>query len=320
MNIAFRCSIVSLTLLILCSPLSGQTIAFKENWAYLMQGEEKYITGQEALTDIGYFSARVNEIGRLDKPLPRPSLPGRVKNARIHLVISAPASRTLMYFCLNRDLETRNDLLNDILRHASAYDGVQIDFEAIRPEDSGAYTSFLSDIKRKMPKNKVFSVAVPARTSIQKDAFPYSTIASIADRVVVMAYDEHWRTGAPGPIASIGWCRRVCQFAKSQIPSQKLVMGVPLYGRLWQKEEVARALKYPETLDLWKKDKPIVKREAGEIPFFDIKQTVNAVAYYEDIRSLTEKMTLYQQQGIRHVGFWRIGQGPAALWTVLASQ
>ncbi|MCW8950199.1 MAG: hypothetical protein OQL17_09450, partial [Sedimenticola sp.] len=59
-------------------------------------GEEKYITGMEPLTDIGYFSARVNDIGRLDTTVPRPTLIGRLKNARIHLVISAPASKTLM--------------------------------------------------------------------------------------------------------------------------------------------------------------------------------------------------------------------------------
>jgi len=307
-----------LLLIVLSAQCSGQMVAFNENWVYLMKGEETYITGIEPLTDIGYFSARVNDIGRLDTAIPRPSLPGRLRNARIHLVISAPGSKTLMYFCLNRDKKVRSDLISDILKLSRSFDGVQIDFEVMRVEERSAYLSFLSEIKRKLPKTKILSVAVPARTRVMDDAFPYASLAKIADRVIIMAYDEHYRAGPPGPVASIGWCKRVCQFAKTKIPAHKLIMGLPLYGRLWQKEAVARALKYPDTLALWQSEKPMVKRETGEIPYFEFKKTINAVVYFEDMKSLTEKLSLYQQQGITGVGFWRMGQGPSALWTLLA--
>ncbi len=298
----------------------GQTIAFTETWGYLMKGEERYLTGSEPLTDIGYFSARVNDIGRLETSISRPSLPGRLKRARMHLVISAPANKALMYFCLNRDKLARAELLSDILRLSSRFDGVQIDFEVMRPEEGRAYLAFLSELKRKLAKNKVLSVALPARTAVMKDAFPYASMATIADRVIIMAYDEHYRAGPPGPVASIGWCKRVAQFSTSKIPARKLIMGIPLYGRLWQREPVARALKYPDTLALWKKDKPAVRREPGEIPYFEIKQTISGVAYFDDKRSLTEKLSLYKKQGVTGVGFWRIGQGPSALWTVLATE
>ena len=309
-----------LFLIMLTGLCSGQTIAFTETWGYLMKGEEKVISGIEPLTDIGYFSARVNDTGRLDTPIPRPNLPGRLKRARIHLVISAPANKALMYFCLSRDKQVRSDLITDIVAYSTLFDGVQIDFEVMRPEERTAYLSFLSEIKRKLPGNKVLSVALPARTAVMNDAFPYASIAAIVDRVVVMAYDEHYRTGPPGPVASIGWCRRVCQFAKANIPDRKLIMGLPLYGRLWQRESVAKALKYPETLSLWQQEKPPVKREMGKIPFFEIKRTITGVVYFEDVQSLREKLSLYKDMGITGTGFWRIGQGPAALWTFLATE
>ncbi len=299
---------------------SGKTIAFTETWAYLMKGEEKYISGLEPLTDVGCFSARVNDTGRLGPAMSRPSLPGRLKHARMHLVISAPANKALMYFCLNRDRQVRSGLIADIVAQTVAFDGVQIDFEVMRPEERRAYVSFLVDIKRKLPQNKTLSVALPARTAVMDDAFPYASIANVVDRVIIMAYDEHYRAGPPGPVASIDWCRRVGQFARTQIPTHKLIMGVPLYGRLWQRESVARALKYPETLALWKKSKPPVKRDSGKIPYFEIKRTVSGIAYFEDIQSLTEKLSLYKGLGITGIGFWRIGQGPSALWTLLATE
>ncbi|NQV32666.1 MAG: hypothetical protein HQ515_08235 [Phycisphaeraceae bacterium] len=317
-NIFRYSALLFLIMLVELSP--GQTIAFTETWAYLMKGEERYVSGIEPLTDIGYFSAKVNDTGRLGPTIPRPSLPGRLARARIHLVISAPANKALMYFCLNRDKQVRSDLIADIVTYSAPFDGVQIDFEVMRPEEGSAYLSFLSEIKRKLPSNKVLSVAVPARTAIMKDAFPYAPIAAIVDRVVIMAYDEHYRTGPPGPVASIEWCRRVCQFAKKQIPVRKLIMGMPLYGRLWQRESVAKALKYTDTLSLWQQDKPPVKREPGKIPFFEIKRTINGVAYFEDMQSLTEKLSLYKRLGVTGAGFWRIGQGPAALWKLLATE
>ena len=295
-----------------CS-FGAESYRFQEVWGYLMQGEERFLTGQEPLTDLCLFSARVNDIGRLDNPVPIPRLARRPN--RIHLVISAPASKTLMYFCLRQDAATRDGLIEDIVRSSQGFDGVQIDFETIRPEEGGAYLAFLGLLRRQLPASIRLSVAVPARTQKTEDAYNYAAISALVDRVLVMAYDEHWRTGQPGPIASAGWCKEVVDYAQQTIAPDKLVMGLPLYGRVWQDETVARALKYPQTLDLWQQvSKPMVKRGPDKTPYFNYQTTVKASVYFEDVQSLTEKLALYQSKGVQGIGFWRIGQGPAAIW------
>ncbi len=292
--------------------------AYREIWAYLMKGEESYFKGHEPITDVCYFSACINDIGRLDNVIPRPVLAGAAaNNLRIHLVINAPANLALMYLCLYRDMETRQALISDILGLARDFDGVQIDFESIRPQERDAFVSFLRDIKQQLPARKILSVALPARMQKQEDAFDYSTIADVADKVVVMAYDEHWRTGTPGPIASMDWCRKIAVFAKVQIPPAKLIMGLPLYGRAWQVEQPAQALKYPQTMELMDTYSKTAGRTQDGTPHFDYQKLVTLSVFYEDLKSLSTKLILYQQLSIQGVGFWRIGQGPEVLWSQL---
>jgi len=299
--------------------LAANQYRFKEVWAYLMKGEEKYLTGSEPITDLCYFSARLNDIGRLDTVIRPPNIPQpRGLKRRNHLVISASASKTLMYFCLNKDSETREGLIGDILRLSGPFDGVQVDFEGMRPEERSYYISFLATIKRRLGSNKILSVALPARTAKKDDAFDYRAIAGAVDRIMVMAYDEHWRTGSPGPIASAAWCEKVMRFAVDNVRNEKLIMGLPLYGRMWQTDNLARALKYPDTLKLWEeRGRPTVARTKDQTPHFAFSTKVNLSVYWEDQRSLGSKLSLYQGGRIQGVGFWRVGQGPASLWNEL---
>jgi len=296
---------------------------FRRVWAYVCRGEEKDLAGSEPITDIAYFSVVVNDIGRLDGPdaegTARPALSGRPGlKRRVHLVVSAPANRSLMYWCLARDLQTRTGLTQDIVAAAAEFDGVQIDFETIRPEEGQAYLSFLKGLKAVLGPGKVLSVAVPARTKRQEDAYDYAAIAAIADTVLVMAYDEHWRTGTPGPIASVDWCQRVCRFAKQHIPSDKLVMGLPLYGRVWQEDNLARALTLDQTQGLLKSLSKSSSRDKDGTPFFEYWQPAKLSVFYEDMESLSAKLALYRGEGVGAVGFWRIGQGPTDLWRRLS--
>lgn len=49
-----------------------------------------------------------------------------------------------------------------------------------------------------------------------------------------MAYDETWaKSTTAGPVASYPWVRSHTERMLSEVPSQKLILGVPFYMRLW---------------------------------------------------------------------------------------
>lgn len=314
--------LVPLFLLILSVASCGAQ-AFPETWAYLMTGEEKHFPTKSPITDVACFSAQVDPDGHLkgghETP---PALPGANPGTRYHLVVTMPWNSTLAHIYLNPKLPFRNRIISDIVKRSKPYDGVQIDFESISKNDGTAYLNFLSAVKKALPQGKLFSVAVMARWQEHKnknpnDAFDYPFIGMIADRVVVMAYDEHYRSGPHGPIASLSWCKDIYAYALKNIDPNKLVMGIPLYGRGWQSPSLAKAYKNHEVVDeLLKKEIKSTWTENGGS--YSYTETVTVNVHYETTQSLKAKLDLYSTTPIRGIACWRISQEPDGFWNLIS--
>ncbi|WP_163359501.1 hypothetical protein, partial [Escherichia coli] len=54
-----------------------------------------------------------------------------------------------------------------------------------------------------------------------------------ADYVILMNYDEHAPATAAGPIASQAWFVRQMNAALTQVPAEKLSVGIANYGYNW---------------------------------------------------------------------------------------
>jgi len=233
---------------------------------------------------------------------------------KIHLAIADLSNSSLMHFSLSPAYGIRPLLINDICRVSQDFDGVQIDFEAISPDDAQYFWDFLKELRDQLPSKKMLSIAVPARTGEIFDAYQYWKIAPIVDRVVIMAYDEHWSDSSPGPVASLPWCVDVIDYALSVIEKDRIVMGLPLYGRAWQDKRLAKALGFHNVQDIIaaKNAKTNYQSELGS--YFEYSERVMVKVFYDDLRSIREKLQLYNSKNVKSVAFWRIGLGPADLW------
>ncbi len=315
----------AIVILLLCLfAISGQAKSFPETWVYLMKGEEKHFPASSPITDIAYFSATVDGDGHLKGGhLQPPILPGAHSKTRHHLVITLPWNSTLAHIYLDPKLPFFERIITHIVERSAPFDGIQIDFESISKADGTAYLNFLVAVKKALPKDKIFSVAVMARWAEHKqknptDAFDYPIIALIADRVIIMAYDEHYRGGSHGSIASLPWCEKIYTYALKTIPANKLIMGIPLYGRGWQTPSLAHAYKNSEIIaELRAKNIQISNNEThgGSYSF---TETVTIDVHYETLQSLKAKLNLYQQHPIRGIACWRISQEPEGFWKQLS--
>jgi spore germination protein YaaH len=290
--------------------------AFGEIWGYVVKGREQALTGDMPLSDAGYFGAEVDCYGHLTE-IPRRSrladFPGRV-----HLVVTCPGYG-LSHFVLQEG-SVRRRLISELVEAARPYDGLQIDFENVPKLDGESFASFLGELRRALG-DKTFTIALYAR--LRKgaaDPYDYERIAPLVDRILVMAYDEHWSTSAPGPVASMSWCKSVAAYALKAIGPEKLIMGIPFYGRAWIDPSPAGAYVFT-TVERIKAENRVteIRRENG-VPVFSYEAPVKVTLYYEDDYSLSTRMEMYRDMGVGAVGFWRIGQESPTIWNYLSIQ
>jgi spore germination protein YaaH len=325
-------------LLLLCSSLQAQNIenpvqgtalavgsavAFDEIWGYLMKGGEHFSAPKCKITDLCYFAATVNNFGKLVE------VPDRSKiqnfNGRVHLCLAlvVEGNKAVTHFALDPKLKIRKKLIKDIVKATEKFDGLQIDFEKIAERDAENFYSFLKILKKKL-KKKTLSVAVFAKSGGKKEVnncsktpYDYERISKIVDKVIVMAYDEHYGLSKPGPIASVKWAKQVAKYSTEHIAVKKLVMGLPFYGRAWGSINPSRAYKHSSILQLIK-DRKISKVEVMEgVPSFTYKENIDVVVYFENRDSIMQKAKMYHDLGIRNLAFWCLGQEDPKIWKEL---
>jgi spore germination protein YaaH len=287
---------------------------FQEIWAYVVADKEAALKPGMPISDIGYFGAEISSYGVLIDVPNRKKIRGF--SGRVHLVVACNG-RALSHFVLKPDSPERKTLITDLIAAAKDYDGLQIDFENIPPKDGDPYLSFLKELRAGLG-NKMFTVALAARTKkIANDVYDYEKILPVVDRILVMAYDEHWSGSAAGSIASLAWCKRVADYSLKVIGKEKLIMGLPFYGRGWSKPNHSQAYVYTSIERIIKENNVKSIRHENGIPAFDYTATVSVKVYYEDEYSLSARMEMYRSMGVPAIGFWRLGQETPAVWPIL---
>ncbi|MDR0409266.1 MAG: glycoside hydrolase [Spirochaetaceae bacterium] len=286
--------------------------SFNEVWAYMASNRERDFKSHYPISDIVYFAAEIDVYGRLTGVPSRKNIPNF--NGRSHLAIVCN-STGLTHFVIQSGTEARKQLISEILAAAGEYDGINIDMENVPAQDGEHFLSFLSEIRAGLG-GKMLSVCVPGRTRAV-GVYSYTAIAAIADRVFVMAYDEHWSGSKPGPVASMEWCKAVAEYGLHTAGPEKLIMGMPFYGRGWGDKSTSRALIHSTTEGLKRDHEVRDFRRVNGIPAFSYDVVVNVTVYYEDEYSLAARMQMYRGLGVQNAGFWRLGQETPTIWQLI---
>jgi spore germination protein YaaH len=208
--------------------------------------------------------------------------------------------------------------------------GFQLDLENIDPGDINLYTRFVHDAAREFHhQGRMLSVAVVPRflDSVPGQwaaAYDYSALAHAVDFLTLMAYDNSGRLGQPGPIAGYNWVRNALEYARTRVPTDKLLLGIALYGREWSDDGrslQARTMPFPETQALLNRLSLAPRwNEKHRSPWFEYRtsETVNRV-WYENARSIQEKLRFLEQYQLRGFAAWRLGMEDPRIWSMITA-
>jgi spore germination protein len=218
--------------------------------------------------------------------------------------------------------------------------GFQIDFENIAPGDQNLFTEFVRQAAATMHRyNMLLSVALVPRLSdvtfgavsrpgapapgVWAAAFDYQALGQAADFVTVMTYDNFGRDDPPGPIAGLNWVNRVLTYSLLHIPSNKILMGIPLYGREWSTTRhgyMARSVTFQDIHHLLS-EYHLEPRwdDRWQAPWFRYRAGGSLrTVYYENAISLRQKLQLISDYHLKGFAAWRIGSEDPAFWGLAA--
>ena len=135
---------------------------------------------------------------------------------------------------------------------------------------------------------------------------------------MIMAYDEHYVSSNAGSIASINWVHNILDYATKVVPSEKIILGLALYGYDWSNNK-GQAVATKNISSLVSKNNAYIKwDDLTKTPYFSyIKDGVYHEVWYENGESLKLKIDLANKYNLGGIGFWRLGLEEKDFWDKL---
>lgn len=230
--------------------------------------------------------------------------------------------------------EKRMNTIVQILEYSDLYklDGINIDFENVYTKDGENVTQFMRELKpMAQAKNLIVSIDVtPKSNSEMWSAFlDRKELGTVVDYLIVMAYDEHWAASPiAGSVASLPWVERSISriIEEDNVSPEKLILGVPLYTRIWSETKVdgktkvsSKAVSMNAVEKIIKEQKltPTFDKGAGQNYVEYIEDGVPRKIWIEDKVSLKARVELAKSFGLGGIGSWNRSFSNPSAWEAL---
>lgn len=204
-------------------------------------------------------------------------------------------------------------------------DGINIDFESMKDDDRELYTQFIRELTPIL-RNEGITVSVDFYFVKYIDR---QRIGDVADYVILMGYDQKgaWSSEA-GSISSVKIVEEQLNslINDSKIESNKIILGVPFYTRLWTIKNVSEK---PTTKIYSMQDcqdfiadnniTPVWDEDAGQ-NYAELKKgELTYKLWIEDKESMKKRVELINKYNLAGISAWRKGLEIEDIWQTITS-
>jgi spore germination protein YaaH len=159
----------------------------------------------------------------------------------------------------------------------------------------------------------ITAIALPAGDTA---SYPTRAFFPAVDLAVIMLYDEHWSTSAPGPIATGDWVRRTLSARVADAGASRLVAALPLYGYLWRPNAPAQPLSFNEARRAALESNVEIVRDPSSLSLHAV-QPGGWELWMSDAELLRVLVAEVRALGVTRIALWRLGLEDPAVWSVL---
>ncbi len=196
------------------------------------------------------------------------------------------------------------------------YAGYVFDFENLSVRSLAEYPAFLKDVESALkPMGREIWVSAPVGDA----AWPLARLQKSADAIVLMAYDQHYATGDPGPAAGQDWFETQLATSMKGLDPAHTVVALGAYGYDWTEGSKMSADAvgfYDATQTAHDADAKVELDDASLNPTFDYQDDagVDHSVWFLDAATLFNQIKAADSYRPMGYALWRMGAEDPSVW------
>jgi len=218
----------------------------------------------------------------------------------------------------------RQKLISSILATIQQYKlaGITIDIEEVPPAQQGNLFKFIQQLHNEFgQRGLILAQAVP----FDNPDWNYKAYASVTDYLMLMAYDQHWSTGEPGPVAGQEWFDTILKKRMADLSPDKTIVCFGNYGYNWTDDgSEADTVSFQEALLTAKEslDSPKdIKFDEDQNPYFTYTEDDGSdhSVYFLDASTAYNQIRSSRKYDVAGLALWRMGSEDPSLWKIFGN-
>jgi peptidoglycan-N-acetylglucosamine deacetylase len=220
---------------------------------------------------------------------------------------------------LGSDHSRKNNIRNLLnTAHKFRLSGVCIDYENIPDPFQKKYQLFITQLHRTFQQYGLkVAVTVPV---LDNNNESYKMLAKSSDLIILMAYDQHWATSNPGPIASQSWFQTVLAKSFHELPMNKTIVALANYGYDWKDGSAnGNVVTFQTAIDTARKTSTKIIFDQNSLnPTFDYQDISNKFHHVWYLDAATAYNQIQAAEQVKPYGFalWRMGAEDPDIWNI----
>lgn len=254
-------------------------------------------------------------------------------NYQVWALASNAFDKDLTHAFLN-DLNARKHFINVMIEEAriNGYEGINIDFENVYLEDKEALTHFIHELSVYMNNAGIIlsmDVTVMGGSDTWSKCYDHEKLGKIVDFLIIMSYDEYWASSPiSGPVSSYDWVKHHLEQISEIVSPEKLVMGIPLYTRVWREfpsSEIANQYTTKSSAIGMEAQNALIEKY-NLVPLWDDTDKLYYVTFFEEnaqvkmwienAQTIDAKLDIVNDLNLRGAAMWRRGFETQDIWDV----